>query len=58
MSSIPKLHNKDNFNFMCIQVCVHMQMHVHMTIFIHDAVRGQPPVLVLSHSTLFFFFFK
>lgn len=28
MSSIPKLHNKDNFNFVCIEVCVHMQMHV------------------------------
>lgn len=56
MSSISKLHNKDNFNFMCIEVCVHMQMLVYVTICIHDTVRGQPPVLVLSHSTLFFFY--
>lgn len=51
MSSVPKSHNKDNFNFVCIEVCVHMQMRVRVTIWIHDIVRGQPPGIVL-----FFFF--
>lgn len=28
MSSILKLHNKYTFNFVCIEVCMCMEMHV------------------------------
>lgn len=41
MSSVPKSHNKDNFNFVCIEVCVHMQMRVRVTSDYMDTWRCQ-----------------